>query len=95
VTQFRKEGKIAAGGAANIFDGILDEQLQKKFGFQEIVIKEFVDAPHLTEDDQQINFQQEISIMRLLTNDENLSVNNYTQSNPQTNIAKLIGYTGL
>jgi len=79
-TQLEIGENIGGGGSAEIYKGVLiDQNLQMKYGFSEVAIKQIKDEANLTEEQNRIKFQQEVAILWSLDN--------------QLNVMKLIGYS--
>jgi len=79
-TQLEIGENIGGGGSAEIYKGVLiDQNLQMKYGFSEVAIKQIKDEANLTEEQNRIKFQQEVAILWSLDN--------------QLNVMKLIDYS--
>jgi len=79
-TQLRKEAQIGSGGCAVIYQGvILDQALINKFDATQVAIKEIFENPKCNEEENFVQFQQEVSILWRCAN--------------IANVIKLIGYS--
>jgi len=79
-TDIRTENKLTAGGAGQVFKGvILDNQLAVRYGDRTVAVKHLMDYPGQDEEDIDDRFHQEVAIMWSLSF--------------HPNVVKIVGYT--
>jgi len=62
--QMRKEHQIGSGGCAVIYQGtLLDQNIIEKSGEEQVAVKDMIDNPKCSKEENQIQFQQEVSIL--------------------------------